>query len=63
MADDGNLYLARDGKSTLLLPEAGDIFFRSKVEGRCVFRRAADGKVDAFISRRNNQDIVWRKAK
>ncbi|SDR69635.1 DUF4440 domain-containing protein [Opitutus sp. GAS368] len=61
LAEGENLYLERDGKRTLLLPEAGDIFFRSKVEGRCVFRRTADGKVDAFISRRNNEDIVWRK--
>jgi len=45
----------------LLLPEAGDIFFRKGVEGRFLFRRNAQGTVDALIDRRNNEDIVWRK--
>jgi hypothetical protein len=46
-----------------LIPEATDIFFRKGVEGRRLFRRAPDGKVDAMIDRRNNEDIVWRKLK
>jgi hypothetical protein len=46
-----------------LIPEATDIFFRKGVEGRRLFRRAPDGKVDALIDRRNNEDIVWRKLK
>ncbi len=45
----------------LLIPEAGDIFFRKGVEGRWLFRRADDGKVDAVIDRRNNEDILWKK--
>jgi hypothetical protein len=44
-----------------LVPEAADIFFRKGVEGRWLFRRADDGKVDAVVDRRNNEDIVWRK--
>jgi hypothetical protein len=46
-----------------LIREATDIFFRKGVEGRRLFRRAPDGKVDAMIDRRNNEDIVWRKLK
>jgi hypothetical protein len=45
----------------LLIPEAGDIFFRKGVEGRWLFRRGDDGKVDAVIDRRNNEDILWKK--
>jgi len=33
------------------------------VEGRVLFRYADNGKVDALIDRRNNEDIVWRKTK
>ena len=45
----------------LLIPEAGDIFFRKGVEGRILFRRGDDGKVDALVDRRNNEDVVWKK--
>ncbi len=56
------LYVQRTGKEReLLLTEACDIFFRKEVEGRILFRRDAQGKVDALIDRRNNEDIVWRK--
>jgi hypothetical protein len=44
-----------------LIPEAADIFFRKGVEGRILFRRAQNGKIDALIDRRNNEDIVWTK--
>lgn len=57
------LFSQRSGKEKeLLLPEAGDIFFRKGVEGRQLFRRDAQGKVDALVDRRNNEDIVWLKA-
>jgi hypothetical protein len=46
-----------------LIPEASDIFFRKGVEGRRLFHYGADGKVDALIDRRNNQDVVWKKTK
>jgi len=59
---DGKLYFLRPGANREeLIPEAGDIFFRKGVEGRSVFRRNAAGKIDAYISRRNNEDIVWMK--
>ncbi|HZC65309.1 MAG TPA: DUF4440 domain-containing protein [Candidatus Dormibacteraeota bacterium] len=45
----------------LLIPEAADIFFRKGLEGRWLFRRTDDGKIDAIIDRRNNEDIVWKK--
>jgi len=57
------LYIERKGKREQLLPETSDIFFRKGVEGRVLFRYADNGKVDALIDRRNNEDIVWRKTK
>jgi hypothetical protein len=33
------------------------------VEGRILFRRADNGKVDALIDRRNNEDVVWKRVK
>ncbi len=50
-----------DGPKSELLPEAGPIFFRKGVEGRTLFRRGQNGKVDALIERRNNEDIVWKR--
>ena len=44
-----------------LIPEATDIFFRKGIEGRILFRRAQNGKIDALIDRRNNEDIVWTR--
>jgi Domain of unknown function (DUF4440)/Domain of unknown function (DUF3471) len=63
IASEGkDLFLERTGRpKALLIPEASDIFFRKGVEGRQLFRRNDKGKVDAFISRRNNEDIVWEK--
>ena len=60
---DGNqLYAQRKGGTkTVLLLESPDLFFRPGVEGRRLFRRAPDGKVDALIDRRNNEDVIWRK--
>jgi len=56
------LYSQRSGKDKVqLLPESGDVYFRKGVEGRYLFRRNAQGKVDALIDRRNNEDTVWRK--
>ena len=37
--------------------------FRKKVEGRRLFRYSDNGKVDALIDRRNNEDLVWKKIK
>ncbi len=56
------LFLQRQDRPKVeLIPEAGPIFFRKGVEGRTLFRRAANGNVDALIDRRNNEDVVWEK--
>ncbi len=60
--DGTHLYSQRGSRpKTELLPEASDIFFRKGVEGRYLFRYAGNGKVDALIDRRNNEDLVWKK--
>ena len=59
--EDGKLFNERNGKKDELLPESSDLFFRKGVEGRILFRHDANGKVDALIDRRNNEDVVWRK--
>jgi hypothetical protein len=61
--DNGKLYVERNGKKEELLPETPDIFFRKGVEGRILFRTDAQGKVEALIDRRNNEDVIWRKMK
>jgi len=62
-AFDGNLFVERNGKKEKLLRESGDLFFRKGIEGRILFRYDANGKVDALIDRRNNEDVVWKKVK
>jgi hypothetical protein len=58
------LYRQRgDRPKDLLIPEATGIFFRKGVEGRILFRQADNGKVDALIDRRNNEDVVWKRVK
>jgi len=56
-----NLFVERNGKREQLYPESCDIFFRKGVEGRILFRIGSDGKTEALIDRRNNEDVVWRK--
>jgi hypothetical protein len=58
-----SLFVERNGKREQLFPESVDIFFRKGVEGRILFRTGSDGKVDALIDRRNNEDIIWQKKK
>ena len=61
-AEGNNLFMERTGgKKVQLFPESGDIFFRKGVEGRILFRFNSDGKVEALIDRRNNEDVVWKK--
>ena len=55
------LYVERNGKREQLLPESCEIFFRKGVEGRILFRYADNGRVNALIDRRNNEDVIWRK--
>jgi hypothetical protein len=56
-----SLYVERNGKREQLIPEGSEIFFRKGVEGRILFRFAENGKVDALVDRRNNEDVVWRR--
>lgn len=62
---EGNhLYEQRGSAAKVeLIPEASDIFFRKGVEGRWLFGVGDDGKVVSVIDRRNNEDIIWKKAK
>jgi hypothetical protein len=61
--DGKQLYRQRgDQPKGELIPEAPGIFVRKGVEGRILFRHADDGKVDALIDRRNNEDVVWEKS-
>ena len=62
--EDGHLFRQRGGGAKVeLFPEVAGLFFRKGVEGRTLFERAADGKVDTLIDRRNNEDIVWKRMK
>ncbi len=61
LSEGDSLFVERKGKRDQLLPETFDLFFRKGVEGRILFRYDKDGKVDALIDRRNNEDVVWRK--
>ncbi len=63
IAEGDKLFVERNGKKEQLFPETSEIFFRKDVEGRILFRYAPAGKVDALIDRRNNEDVIWRKAK
>jgi hypothetical protein len=63
LAEGESLFVERNGKREQLFPESADIFFRKGVEGRILFRTGSDGKVDALIDRRNNEDIIWQKKK
>jgi hypothetical protein len=62
-AEGDNLFVERKGKKEQLLPETSELFFRKGVEGRILFHHAANGKVDALIDRRNNEDVVWKKTR
>jgi hypothetical protein len=66
-AEGENLFVERKGKKEQLnkkeqlFPETSELFFRKGVEGRILFRYDANGKIDALIDRRNNEDVVWTK--
>ena len=59
--EDDKLFVERNGKKEQLSPETSELFFRKGVEGRILFRYVTNGKVDALIDRRNNEDVIWRK--
>src|SRR6266567_803912 len=58
-----NLITERNGKKQQLFPETSEIFFRKGIEGRILFHYDANGKADALIDRRNNEDVIWKKTK
>ena len=58
-----NLITERNGKKQQLFPETSEIFFRKGIEGRILFHYDANGKDDALIDRRNNEDVIWKKTK
>jgi ketosteroid isomerase-like protein len=61
---DEKLYTQRGERpKEQLLAEASDVFFRTGVEGRILFHYGKDGKVEALVDRRNNEDVVWKKIK
>jgi hypothetical protein len=62
-ARDGQLEGRRAGRPPeALFPLGCDRFFRrGATRGERVFRRGADGRVDAMIDRRDNNDLVWRR--
>jgi hypothetical protein len=61
IAEGDSLFVERSGKKDQLFPEASEVFFQKGIEGRILFRYDENGKVDALIDRRNNEDVVWRK--
>jgi Domain of unknown function (DUF4440)/Domain of unknown function (DUF3471) len=62
-AENGKLFIERNGKKEQLFPETSDLFFRKGMEGRILFHYDANGKADALIDRRNNEDVIWEKTK
>jgi hypothetical protein len=55
--------LAMKRQARDLVARASGIFFHRDVEGRILFRADNNGKTDALIDRRNNEDVAWRKVK
>jgi len=50
------------GQIRTVLSEGDSLFVeRNGKKGRILFHYDKDGKVDALIDRRNNEDVVWRK--
>ncbi len=61
--EGGKLYSKRGERpKEELFPETGDLYFRKGVEGRILFRREENGKVEALVDRRNNEDVVWKRS-
>jgi len=62
--DGDHLYGRRGaGQREELLPLGPDRFFRRGApRGDRIFRRDSAGRVDALLDRRDNNDLVWRRA-
>lgn len=61
MAEGDRLFLESKGKREELFPETSELFFRKGVDGRILFQMNENGKVQALIDRRNNEDVIWQK--
>jgi hypothetical protein len=63
-ADGAHLYAQRGERPREeLFPLGADRFFsRGAVRGERVFTRDASGRVTAMLDRRDNNDLVWRRA-
>lgn len=61
LSQGDTLFVERNGEREQLFPEGCDIFFRKGVEGRILFRYDKEGRVNALIDRRNNEDVIWVK--
>jgi hypothetical protein len=62
LAKRGDLFRQRgDGPKVELIPEVTGIFCREGVEGRILFRRGKQGKVEVLLDRKNSQELVWMK--
>lgn len=60
--EGGKLYSKRGERpKEELFPETGDLYFRKGIEGRILFRRGENGKVEELVDRRNNEDVIWKK--
>ena len=59
--ESGKLFVERNGKKEELVPESIGLFFRRGIEGRILFHYDSNGKIDALIDRRNNEDVIWKK--
>jgi len=60
--EEETLYYQRgDNPREVLYAEVPGLFYRKGVEGRILFRMDTNGKVDALISRRNHEDLIWKK--
>ena len=62
-AEGEKLFIERNGKKERLFPETSELFFRKNIEGRILFHYDVNRAVDSLIDRRNNEDVVWKKAK
>jgi hypothetical protein len=55
------LFTVRNGQKTGLLPESGDLFFRTGVESRVFFHRDASRKVDPSTTAATTKTLSGRK--
>lgn len=60
--DDALMFTRKDRPATKYLPEVRDVFFTAgQPRSRRIFLRDAQGKVVAFVDRREGEDVRWTK--